>query len=42
LDDGINLEQEAIVEDKMERVYGSYIIYVISTDNEKVMEIIKE
>lgn len=39
---GYNLEQEAIVQDKMEEVYGNYIIYVISNDNEKVLNIIKE
>ena len=39
---GYNLEQEAIVQDKMEEVYGNYIIYVISSDNEKVLNIIKE
>lgn len=39
---GYNLEQEKIVQDKMEEVYGNYIIYVISNNNEKVLNIIKE
>lgn len=38
---GYNLEQESLVENRVVTTYDNYIIYIISTDNEKVLNIIK-
>lgn len=38
---GYNLEQEALVENRMVTTYGNYIIYIISEDNNKALDLIK-
>lgn len=34
-------DQEILVENRLEEEYGNYLIYIISNDNEKVLETIK-
>ena len=38
---GYNLEQEALVENRMVTTYGNYIIYIISEDNNEALDLIK-